>query len=456
MSSIYFLEPEAETSGIRRRQLLGAGAAGLSAAALAACSGPSTGGSESTKSSGSEDYSGVKPAKKIEFWSNHPAANQEYEQKVVDNWNSRQSDTKVTLVTAGADYASVAQKFQTAQVGGGLPGVLIVNTWFTYYLNKSIIPIDALVKSEKIDKNDYNDTLWNDYSYDNKQWGVPYARSTPLFYYNKSHWKKAGLPDRAPKTWMEFESWTKKLKSADLGTKTQFLYAGDYIAWTFENKIWGWGGAYSKKFDLTLDTDGAVKATDWARKGIFDGKWANVTAATSSTDHLSAEACSATVSSTGGLIGVVQAAKGKFDVGVGFLPGGPEATDKVCPTGGAGLAIPKGITPEEQVAAARFIKFLTSPENTVGLAKATGYLPLRKSAKTKNLIASNPLIETAIKQLPHTRSQDWALAFIPSGLKTLNDGLIKVFSENADAKETLSDAKAKLEKAFKKDVKPNL
>ncbi|GAB3565909.1 ABC transporter substrate-binding protein [Spelaeicoccus albus] len=456
MSSLLLTRHEAQSSSIRRRQLLGGGALGLSAAALAACSGLSTSASGSTKSTGSKDYSGVKPAKKIEFWSNHPAANQAYEQKVVDKWNSQQSDTTVKLVTAGSDYASVAQKFQTAQVGGGLPGVVIVNTWFKYYLNGSIIPIDALVKSENIDKDDYNDTLWDDYSYDNQQWGVPYARSTPLFYYNKSHWKKAGLPDRAPKTWMEFEEWTKKLKSADLGTKKQFVYAGDYIAWTFENKVWGWGGAYSKKFDLTLDTDGAVKATDWARKGVFEGKWANVTASSSSTDHLSAEACSATVSSTGGLIGVVEAAKGKFDVGVGFLPGGPEATDNVCPTGGAGLAIPKDISPEEQVAAARFIKFLTSPENTVGLAKATGYMPLRKSANTKKLIASNPLLDTAIKQLPHTRSQDWALAFIPSGLKVLNDGLIKVLSQNTDPKETLADAKDQLQHAFKKDVKPNL
>jgi len=30
---------------------------------------------------------------------------------------------------------------------------------------------------------------------------VPYARSTPLFYYNKDHYAAAGLPDRAPETW---------------------------------------------------------------------------------------------------------------------------------------------------------------------------------------------------------------------------------------------------------------
>ncbi|GAB3562310.1 ABC transporter substrate-binding protein [Spelaeicoccus albus] len=445
-------------SGFGRRRLLGFGAAGLSAAAVAACSGPSTSSSDS-KTSGSEDYSGVKPAKKIEFWSNHPGANQAYEQKVVDKWNSQQSDTKVKLVTAGQDYASVAQKFQTAQAGGGLPGVVIFSDvwWFRYYLNKSIIPMDALVKSEKIDKDDYNSTLWGDYTYDNKQWAVPYARSTPIFYYNKSHWKKAGLPDRAPKTWMEFEEWTKKLKKADLGTKTQFEYGAlaDYIAWTFQNNVWGWGGNYSKKFDMTIDDDGAVKATDWARKGVFEGKWAKV-ASSSSTDDMSAGACSATVSSTGSLVGVLDAAKGKFEVGVGFLPGGPETTDKVCPTGGAGLGIPKDITPEEQVAAARFIKFLTSPENTVGLSKATGYMPLRKSADTKKLIAANPLISTAIKQLPHTRSQDWARVFIPGGDKILTDGFTKVFTENADPKSALADVKKKLEQAYKTDVKPNL
>ena len=66
---------------------------------------------------------------------------------------------------------------------------------------------------------------------------------------------------------------------------------------------------------------------------------------------------------TGSLVGILKAAK--FDVGAGFLPGGPVTTSPVCPTGGAGIGIPKAIPKERQLAAATFLKFLTTPENTV-------------------------------------------------------------------------------------------
>ncbi len=47
---------------------------------------------------------------------------------------------------------------------------------------------------------------------------MPFARSTPLFYYNKKHWTAAGLPDRGPNTWDELAQWAPKLKAANGGS----------------------------------------------------------------------------------------------------------------------------------------------------------------------------------------------------------------------------------------------
>lgn len=446
---------------VDRRRLLGLGIGGAAALVAAGCSGPSvtdTGAGES--SSAARDYSGVKPAAKIDFWSVHPGASQDVEADLVKTFNSMQSDTTVRLVTGGASYPDITQKFQAAQTSKNLPGLLTlsVDSWFQYYLNDAIAPLDPLIEKAEVDVDDYRATLWADYTYDDHQWMVPYARSTPLFYYNKSHFAKAGLPDRAPKTWMEFAEWAKKLQNADLGVKYIFEYKAptEDPAWNFTGNIWGWGGNFSKKWDFTMEEQQTIDAFTWARKGIFEDKWGGM-ASTHAAGDLGAGATSTTVTSTGGLRGVLESARGHFDVGTGFIPGGPVATDHICPTGGAGFAIPSGITPEEQVAAINFIKFITSPENTVKFSNATGYMPVRTSADIKQVIADTPQIEVAIDQLDHTRTQDWARVYVLGAKSELKSTVSKLLlKENLDVKQTMVDMDQTFQKVFDRDVKPYL
>ena len=116
--------------------------------------------------------------------------------------------------------------------------------------------------------------------------------------------------------------------------------------------------------------------------------------------------------STGSLGGVAKDAK--FAFGTAFLPG-----DGNCPTGGAGVGIPAGITDDRKKNALKFIEFLTNPANTVTFTQATGYMPVRKSAvdlpEEQAFLAKNPNAKTAIDQLPKTRSQDNARVLVPGG-----------------------------------------
>ena len=59
--------------------------------------------------------------------------------------------------------------------------------------------MDELWSSGKVDSDDYVDTLREDYVFEGKHYGLPYSRSTPLFYFNSELWEKAGL-DGAPTT----------------------------------------------------------------------------------------------------------------------------------------------------------------------------------------------------------------------------------------------------------------
>ncbi|MGM9472300.1 ABC transporter substrate-binding protein [Pseudarthrobacter sp. YS3] len=444
-------------TNLDRRLFLGLAGATAGAAALSACGGPNTGGTPAASEAADIDFSGVKPAAKIDFWSNHPGKSQDVEKAIIEKFHAKFPDIKINLVTAGANYEEIAQKFQTSQAAKtGLPGVVVLSDvwWFRYFTNGSIIPVDGLIKQLDIKVDDFRKSLVDDYKYDDKQWALPYGRSTPLFYYNKDHFKAAGLPDRAPTTWQEFGEWAPKLKASS-GAQYAYIYPAlaGYAGWTLQNNLWGWGGAWSKDWEVTCDSAESVEALQWAQDSIYKHSWAGVSSKEAA-DDFSAGLTSSTISSTGSLLGVLTSAT--FNVGVGFLPGGPKATSGVCPTGGAGLGIPSGITKEEQLAAGTFIKFMTEPENTAAFSAATGYMPTRTSADMTAVLAKTPQIKTAMDQLAVTRVQDRARVFLPGADQEMAKAAAKILTQQGNVKATMAELKKTLEGIYAKDVKPKL
>ncbi|MET3162300.1 UNVERIFIED_ORG: sn-glycerol 3-phosphate transport system substrate-binding protein [Arthrobacter sp. UYEF10] len=445
------------TTNLDRRHFLGLAGVTASAAALSACGGPDTGGTTAASEAADIDFSGVKPAAKIDFWSNHPGKSQDVEKSIIEKFHAKYPDIKVNLVTAGANYEEIAQKFQTSQAAkSGLPAVVVLSDvwWFRYFTNGSIIPVDGLIKELDIKVDDFRQSLVDDYKYDDRQWALPYGRSTPLFYYNKDHFAAAGLPDRAPATWQEFGEWAPKLKAAS-GAQYAYIYPAlaGYAGWTLQNNLWGWGGGWSTDWEITCDSAESVEALQWAQDSIYKHAWAGVSSKEAA-DDFSAGLTSSTISSTGSLLGVLKSAT--FNVGVGFLPGGPKAKTGVCPTGGAGLGIPSGISKEEQLAAGTFLKFMTEPENTAAFSAATGYMPTRTSADMTAVLARTPQIKTAMDQLAVTKVQDRARVFLPGADQEMAKAAAKILTQEGDVKATMTELKATLEGIYTKDVKPKL
>ncbi len=500
---------------LSRRRLLGVGAAGLGAIALAACSGPtvtsgnsgsgsgsapgpgpgqsasgssasgsassgtsgssasgsapsgsSASGSASSGSSGSASgsgtsnpYNGVTPAKTIEFWSVHPGSSAALEAQLIKEYNASQSETTVKLVTAGQNYADVAQKFQTALASNNVPALVMVSDvwWFSYVLNGNTVPIEPLAEAIGLDTSVYNKTFFDDYQYKGQHWAIPYARSTPLFYYNKKHFQKAGLPDRAPKTWDEADEFAKKLKSADLGIQDVCNWAkpDNYLAWYYQNKAWGWGGAYSDQWDLSpLTGSEMIASLQWSAKTMKqNGGWAGITSNSQSND-LAAGTTSFCLESTGAMGNLLQNAHDP--IGAGFLPGGPKATDHVCPTGGTGIGISQKSGPEEQLAAIKFLAWLTNAKNSLTFSETTGYLPVNNKADKAALVKKTPLVQVSLNQMDHLHSQDWARVFITGGDLVIGQGIGQVMLNGKDPKAAMQSVAQQLQKTYDRDIKPKL
>lgn len=461
MTDIQPISGSSDDQSLSRRSFIIKGAA----AAAAVTAGRSLilpGSAEAAKRTVKTRYSKTKAATEITYWSSHPAKSKPVEEILIQRFMEANPDIKVNLQTAGANYAEIAQKFNAALAARQVPDVVMLSDvwWFKYYLNRTITPLDDLISNERFSLADYQPSLVADYKYNGKQWAMPFARSTPLFYYNKNLWAAAGLPDRAPKTWAEFETWAPKLQEKLGDGKFPFtLVKGDsYIAWTFQNILWGQGGTYSTPdFKLTLDKAETITAGQFVRDQVFTKKYANVTAK-SETDDFLAGLCAATISSTGGLAGVLNGAKGKFEVGTGFLPEGPKGFG--CPTGGAGLAIPDMIPDANKVAAMRFLHFMTGTSSTAFYSASVGYMPVRKSAVEGPVMTQvykdRPQFRTAVDQLAKTRSQDTARVFVPGGDAILGKALESMVLSNGDPKAAWANAASQLQTIIDNDVKPNL
>jgi sn-glycerol 3-phosphate transport system substrate-binding protein len=380
----------------------------------------------------------------ITYWGSWSGDLGKAEQEVVKRFNESQSDVHVDYQFQG-NYEETAQKLTAALAAKQTPDVSALSDvwWFKFYLNQVLLPLNDLIAANELDASDYVDSLWNEGVRNDVQYWIPFARSTPLFYYNKDAFKEIGL-DEPPKTWSEFAKIAPQLVKKDGGTvsRSAFTHAtgASYVAWLFQGVDWAFGGEYSKPdFTITINEPKSVAAGEYFRKSIEDG-WATITQDPDNgpdSDFYNGLTASV-MASTGGLVTIL--ANAKFDVGTHFLL---EEETFGCCTGGAGLAVLALSPKEKQEAAFKYIAFATSPEITTFWSQNTGYMPVRKSANAspemQDFFAKNPNYKTAVDQLPKTRQQDSARVWIPNGDQIIGKGLEQILVNNQDARSAFDE-----------------
>ncbi|QGU01438.1 sn-glycerol-3-phosphate-binding periplasmic protein UgpB precursor [Corynebacterium kalinowskii] len=437
---------------MKRRNFLALAGIGAAGATLAACAGTSSTSTDSKKSDGGK-------VTELTWWSNHPGKSKDIETELIKRFNEKNPDIKINLIDGGKNYEELAQKFNAALTGSDLPDIIVLSDvwWFNFAINGQIAKMNELAKKANIDTASYVPSLYADYELNGANYAFPFARSTPLFYYNKDVWAKAGLPERGPETWEEMDEWGKKIMAVVEGkTKAHgWGNATDYLAWTFEGPMWTMGGAYSDKWDLKFNTPETVKSVEWLKSTVV-GPDAYATVSQEISADFSAGLVASAIMSTGDLSGLKK--NGKVNFGTSPLPN-PKG-DGGCPTGGAGLAIPSGISEERQIAAAKFIDFITNAANTAYWSRNVGYMPVRttaqEDAEQKKFMAENPNYKTAVDQLPQTRSQDYARVFIPGADTKIGGAFESILIGNKDPKEEMDKLQKEVQSIYDAQVKPQL
>ena len=359
--------------------------------------------------------------------------------KLIEDFNALDNGITVTS-TAYASYEEVANAILTGLESGDVPHAATLSDvwWFSFYLRQALADLTDHVDTPE----DYVESLYVEYNRNGGQYGVPFARSTPLFYYNTDAFEAAGVDPAVLGKWSDFAEVSASLVGGDVAYSFGFGNAASYGAWTMHGPVWAFGGRYSDEdFNILVNQPEAVAAGEFMRNMILEG---GAGAVAVPADDFNAGTLASMIASTGTLGNVT--ANSQVGFATAMLP---EEMQFGCPTGGTGLSVLNSASDEHIAAAAEFLTFSTNTENAAAWSQATGYMPVRTSAVESEayqaFLAENPNNQVAIEQLPKTQPQDSARVFIPNGDQELGRAWEQILVNNVEAQVAFDEVAAILE-----------
>ncbi len=366
---------------------------------------------------------------------------------------------KVNPIYAGS-YQETIVKALTAHKSGQPPvmSVLLSTDMYTLIDEDAILPISDVAKRPE-------DKAWLDSFYPafmansrtgGKTWGVPFQRSTVVLYWNKALFKEAGLdPEKAPSTWTEMLEMGRKLTVADaqgnVGRWGVQIPSSGFPYWLFQ-------GLTTQNGVELMNPEGTVTRFDdpaviealqyWVDLGRKHKVMAPGVVEWGTTPRDFFEKKTAMMWTTTGNLTNVRKNAG-FEFGVAMLPANKR---RGTPTGGGNFYLFKKSAPEQQDAALKFMRWISSAERAAQWSIDTGYVAPRPDAwdtpAMKQYVAGFPQAAVARDQL------EFAVAELSTHenqrvTKALNDGLQAALTGAKTPEKAMQDAQREAERILK-------
>ena len=383
--------------------------------------------------------------------------------KIVDGYAAEfmkeNPSIKVKPIYAGT-YQETIVKALTANKSGEPPttAILLSTDMFTLIDEDAIVPWDELAKGpdDQAWMKSFFPAFMKNSQTGGKTWGIPFQRSTIVLYWNKEAFKEAGLdPSKPPATWAEQVEMAKKLTKHDAaGNVTQWglqVPSSGFPYWLFQG--------FTTQDDVLLMND-AGNQTYYDKPAVIEALqyWVDLSVkhkvmapgviewGTTPKDFFERK-IAMMWTTTGNLTNVRNNAK--FDFGVAMLPAGKR---RGSPTGGGNFYVFKKSTPAQQQAAAKFARWMTSPERAAQWGIDTGYVAVRADAwqtpAMKKYVADFPAAAVARDQL------QYAVAELSTHdnqrvTKALNDGLQAALTGAKTPAQAMKDAQSEADRILR-------
>jgi sn-glycerol 3-phosphate transport system substrate-binding protein len=391
----------------------------------------------------------------IQFWHAMSGVLGERVDEIVKRFNDSQAKYTVVATNKG-NYDEVINGVIAAYRSKKQPHLVQIyeRGFMTMLLSDAIVPVQDLLteKKKQIDWSDFIKPVASYYQYKGKLMSMPFNSSTPILWYNKEHFEKAGFAAPA-ETWQELEKQLYAIKSKGISECGSSL-ANDFFWSLIENysaindqpfgtKANGYDGLDTEfVYNKTLVVPQTTRLKKWVDDGVMQiaGQGLNPE------QLFTSGKCSTFFASTAAHGSVEREAKIKWSAT--YLPHEENVTARNSTIGGATIWTLKGHKAEEYDGVADFLTFLASPDLQVWWSKATGYVPITNKAyqvaKAEGYYTANPTREIAILQLnrgtPTDNSRGFHFGNFTQTTFALRQELESVFANKKTPQQALDDA----------------
>ena len=285
-----------------------------------------------------------------------------------------------------------------------------------------------------------------------KMIGMPFNASTPLLYFNKEAFAKAGITN-PPATWEEFEEMAPKLKAAGYTALAQ-SHSPWILSENFHSRhnlqlATGNNGYDSTDVEILYNNDSMKmhwgKMKEWldnGHYGFYGRAWGD------NQDAFVQKKVAMWMGSSGSFGGLKKSTD--FEFGTTFLPYWKSVIDEPKGTfiGGAALFAMSGKPDAEYKGVADFFSYMTNPENQVFWHKETGYVPITTAAydvaKAEGYYNESPDAEVGILQLSQPGGE-WTKGYRLGYYVQIRDVMYSKFDDIFSGKLSVDDAFAEME-----------
>lgn len=416
-----------------------------------ACSGgDTTQTSGTTTSSTNTNTNTSSDVIQLEFWYAYTDKIQENNIALSEEFNATvgaEKGIEIVPVYQG-DYNETHQKLQSAYIANQAPAISVMEIASTklFAENGVITPLDDLIARDSVDIDDFYAGLTENCIVDGTYYGLPYLRSTPIFYMNTALLEQAGLDTKGPESWAEFAEYCKVIKE-ETGAYGFAMYSYDWLLEAFFLQ-YGSSVLNAEETASNINTPEAKEIFSFF-KDLIDQDliiaYSNADATMLTTEMMN-QTSAMWCGSTGSMTNFMSIANDNgFEIATAFIP---KQEDYGVPTGGCNLVITSKISDAEKEAAWEFVKWITSTENTVKSSISTGYVTTRQSAteteEIQNLFETTPQAKVALDQLQafgYGRPMHSNYAEV---IKEMNNAMDAIWVNGLDIDENLANAETRI------------
>lgn len=329
----------------------------------------------------------------IVVWDQFQSTNQDVLQSLTDQFNSSQTAIHVQLIQQ--PDADVYAKFRAGLTTGDLPDLMQVEevTLQSIIDSGATVPMQTCVDATKFSLKDFLPKALGYYTTEGVLRSMPYGVSSPMLFYNKTVFSKAGLdPEKPPTTLAEVKADAQKIVASGAAQYGIALRAEPFVmeflyAKNNQTYVNGANGRKSRATKATFVNPTGTQLFSWWKDMVDSKLMLDTGSDPANFDNLFAIGngkAAMTIDGSGALGPINQVlSSGQYPgavAGAGVLPGIKAANGVYA--GEDSFYLMKKSSPAKRAAAWKYVQFLVATEQQVSLEIQTGYTPTRKSVAT--------------------------------------------------------------------------